>query len=371
MLRFQLVRYGLPTLSQQGVKLSITKAILLVGGEGTRLRPLTLTTPKPMLPVAGYPITAHQIAKLAAAGINQVMLATSYRAEVFEEWLATQDYLDVEIKVAVEQTPLGTGGAIRNAADQLGLSAGESVIVLNGDVLSGHDLPQQISQYESSDAAGSLHLVSVPDPTAFGLVPTDEAHRVQAFLEKPKTKAEIVTDQINAGCYILSTELVNRIPTGAVASVERDVFPSALDDGVALIGYLDNSYFLDLGTPFSYIQGSADLVQQKVKSPLITTKTEALIHPTAKIADSAMIFGGSVIGANAIVEANTVVSGSIVFANATVSAGVQLFDSILGANSQLAPNLALTRVVISEHCQISAEIPPGTRVWPDLQLTTD
>lgn len=349
--------------------MTITKAILLVGGEGTRLRPLTLNTPKPMLPVAGYPITAHQIAKLAAAGISQVMLATSYRAEVFDSWLATQDYLNVQIQIAVEQTPLGTGGAIRNAADLLGLAPGESVVVLNGDVLSGHDLSAQLDQYQASGAAASLHLVSVPDPRAFGLVPTDSNQRVLAFLEKPKTEAEVVTDQINAGCYILDYAVVQRIAPNTPASVERDVFPSALKSGIEMIGYLDNSYFLDLGTPFSYIQGSADLVQQVVGSPLIKSKSESVIHPSAKVDSTAMIFGGSVIGAGAQIRANSVVSGSIVFENAIVNPGVQLFDSILGTASEIAENLALTRVVISEHCQISAEIPPGTRVWPHLQLS--
>lgn len=351
--------------------MSITKAILLVGGEGTRLRPLTLTTPKPMLPVAGYPITAHQIAKLADAGITEVMLATSYRAEVFDNWLANQDYLTTAIRVAVEQTPLGTGGAIRNAADQLGLAAGESVVVLNGDVLSGHDLKTQITQYEASNATGSLHLVSVPDPSAFGLVPTDASGHVSAFLEKPKTSAEIVTDQINAGCYILSYELVQRIAPGVPVSVEREVFPAALADGVAMLGYLDNSYFLDLGTPYSYIQGSADLVQQIVPSPLIKTKSEAIIHPSAKIDPTAIIFGGSVISADAVIGAGAVVSGSIIFDTAQVGAGAQLFDSILGAKSQLVENLALTRVVISEHCKIEVEIPSGTRVWPDLALSVN
>lgn len=350
--------------------MSITKAILLVGGEGTRLRPLTLSTPKPMLSVAGYPITAHQIAKLAEAGITQVMLATSYRAEVFAEWLTSQDYLPVEIKVAVEQTPLGTGGAIRNAAEVLNLAPGESVIVLNGDVLSGHDLIAQLSQYETSQAKASLHLVAVEDPSAFGLVPTDENQRVKAFLEKPKTAAEIVTNQINAGCYILSFEVVQQIELGKPSSVERDVFPQLLTNGIGMVGYLDNSYFLDLGTPYSFIQGSADLVQQKVKSPLIKNSAEAMIHPSAIVDPTALIYGGSVISAAAKVGANAVVSGSIVFENAEVAADSQLFDSILGKNSKIFSNLNLSRVVVAENCQIEAEIPYGVRVWPDLKLTS-
>lgn len=351
--------------------MKITKAILLVGGEGTRLRPLTLTTPKPMLPVAGYPITAHQIAKLAAVGITEVMLATSYQAEVFANWLAEQNYLSVSIKFAVEQTPLGTGGAIRNAADALGLAPDEAVVVLNGDVLSGHDLAGQISQYQASGAAASLHLVSVADPSAFGLVPTDEKNQVLAFLEKPKTQAEIVTNQINAGCYILNYHVIQQITAGISSSVERDVFPRLLSSGIIIDGYLDNSYFLDLGTPYSYIQGSADLVQQTVTSPLIKTKSEAMIHPTAQVDKSAMVFGGSVVSAGAKIGANAVVSGSIVFENAEIGENAELFDSILGKNSRIFSDLSLTRVVVSKNCQITVEIPPGTRVWPDLSLTAN
>lgn len=349
--------------------MSITKAILLVGGEGTRLRPLTVSTPKPMLEVAGYPITAHQIAKLAEVGVTEVMLATSYKAEVFESWLQQQSYLSVDIKVAVEQTPLGTGGAIRNAADQLGLSAGEAVIVLNGDVLSGHDLAAQITQYESTGAAASLHLVTVDDPSAFGLVPTDKQNMVQAFLEKPKTKAEIVTNQINAGCYILNAEVVQQIAAGKPASVEREVFPALLAAGTKIVGYLDNSYFLDLGTPYSYIQGSADLVQQKVNSPLITKSREAVIDPTASIDPSALIYGGSVVSAGVKIGPNCVVSGSILFDNAELGADVQIFDSIVGASAKISAGLNLAKVVISENCQIEVEIPYGVRVWPDLKLS--
>jgi mannose-1-phosphate guanylyltransferase len=349
--------------------MAITKTILLVGGEGTRLRPLTLTTPKPMLPVAGFPITAHQMAKLAAVGIKQVMLATSYHAEVFTAWQQSQDYLDLEIKFAIESTPLGTGGAIRNAADQLELAVDEAVIVLNGDVLSGHDLAKQMQEFESAKAVASLHLVTVEDPSAFGLVPTDPAGRVTAFLEKPKTAAEIVTNQINAGCYILRHDVISQIAAGKVSSVERDVFPALLNSGALVVGYLDDTYFLDLGTPYSYVQGSADLVTGKVASPLIKNPAEALIDPTATVDSTALIFGGSVIMAGAEISAGAVISGSIIFENAHVGVNSQLFDSIIGKNSKINSDLSLTKIVVAENSIISAEIPPGVRVWPDIEIS--
>jgi mannose-1-phosphate guanylyltransferase len=351
--------------------MAITKAILLVGGEGTRLRPLTLATPKPMLPLAGYPITAHQIAKLAAAGITEVMLATSYRTEVFADWLAQQDYLDLQIQFAIEEVPLGTGGAIRNAADHLNLTDGESVVVLNGDVLSGHNLKQQLIEYESANAGASLHLVSVTDPSSFGLVPTNDSGEVLAFLEKPATAAEIVTNQINAGCYILHFDVINQISQGVPSSVERDVFPALLKTQAKVIGYLDNTYFLDLGTPHAYVQGSADLVTGKVSSPLISNAAQAVIHPTAKVDPTAMVFGGSVVMAQAEISAGAVVSGSIIFANAKIAMNSQLFDSILGSNSKINSDLILNKIVVAENCTINAEIPPGVRVWPDLEINAN
>jgi len=351
--------------------LKLTKAILLVGGEGTRLRPLTLNQPKPMLPVAGLPITAHQIAKLVSVGVNEVVLATSYQAAVFSKWLATQDYLDANISVVVEENPLGTGGAIRNAADYLNLDEDESVVVLNGDVLSGHNLANQITQFKSSGWSASIHLVTVTNPAAFGLVPTDKDARVLAFLEKPTSPEQIITNQINAGCYLLSNQVIRQIAPGTPCSVERDVFPKLLQSNFAIAGYLDDSYFLDLGTPYSYIQGSADLVQQNVYSPLIEFKQEALIHPDAKVAEGAVVYGGSVVAAGAEVGKDAVISGSVLENNSKVGDGVQLFDSYLGKNSRIENQLSLTRVVIGDDCLIKVEIPPGVRVWPNVTLVIE
>ena len=204
------------------------EAILLVGGQGTRLRPLTLGTPKPMLPVAGVPVTVHQIERARAAGVERIVLGTSYRAEVFAEQLGDGSHLGVEIAYAVEDEPLGTGGAIRHAAAHLLSGADDPVMVLNGDVLSGVDYATLVEEHVSSGALATLHLVRVADPSAYGLVPTDEQGRVLAFREKPTTPEEIVTDQINAGCYVFRRSAIDAIPVGRPVSVERETFPSFL-----------------------------------------------------------------------------------------------------------------------------------------------
>ncbi|HMC70535.1 MAG TPA: nucleotidyltransferase family protein, partial [Mycobacteriales bacterium] len=182
------------------------EAIVLVGGLGTRLRPLTLDTPKPMLPVAGVPFLTHQLTRLAAAGVDHVVLATSYRPEVFEAHFGDGSALGLRVDYVTETEPLGTGGAIRNVASLLVSKPDDPVVVLNGDVLSGHDIGAQLTMHADADAAVTLHLVRVEDARAFGSVPTDDAGRVTAFVEK---SPDPVSDQINAGCYVFRRSLID------------------------------------------------------------------------------------------------------------------------------------------------------------------
>ena len=198
------------------------EAILLVGGQGTRLRPLTISTPKPLLPTAGVPFLAHQLAKASAAGVTRVVLATSYQAQMFADRLGDGSAFGVEIVYVQEDTPLGTGGAIRNAARALRGGPGSPVLVLNGDVLSGHDLAAQLELHRKAGAAVTLHLVEVSDPARFGCVPTGPGGRVTAFLEKtPKP----VTNRINAGCYVFRRDVIEEIPPGAVTRWNGRRFP--------------------------------------------------------------------------------------------------------------------------------------------------
>lgn len=241
------------------------ESILLVGGKGTRLRPLTINTPKPMLPVAGVPFTEHQIALAREAGITRIALGTSYRAEVFSDYFGDGQQFGVELDYRVEDEPLGTGGAIRNAADALTCGPDDPVVVFNGDVLTGLDIGALVGAWREADADVAIYLTRVEDPRAFGLVPT-VGDRVTAFLEKPQTPEEIVTDQINAGCYIFRRSVIDQIPADRPVSVERETFPGLLEAGRTVVGWVDPGYWLDLGTPLAFARGSADIVLGKVHS---------------------------------------------------------------------------------------------------------
>jgi mannose-1-phosphate guanylyltransferase len=298
------------------------EAVLLVGGQGTRLRPLTVTTPKPMLPVAGVPCTEHQIARAREAGVTRVILGTSYKPEVFLEHFGDGSRFGVELVYVTEDVPLGTGGAIRHVLSEVQSGPDDPVLVFNGDVLTGHDIAGQVKQWRSDDADVSLYLTRVEDPRAYGLVPTDAGGRVQAFLEKPATREECVTDQVNAGCYVFRRRVIDQIPTGRPVSVERETFPSLLASDAVVTGFVDDGYWLDLGTPLAFVQGSRDLVLGTAPSPLLVGRIgQALVIPGAEVAWDARLSDGSFVGAGATVGSGAVVAGSTLFDGAVVAAG--------------------------------------------------
>ncbi|MFM1966381.1 MAG: hypothetical protein RL134_2106 [Actinomycetota bacterium] len=345
------------------------EAILLVGGQGTRLRPLTLGTPKPMLPVAGVPVTVHQIERARAAGVERIVLGTSYRAEVFAEQLGDGSHLGVEIAYAVEDEPLGTGGAIRHAAAHLVSGADDPVMVLNGDVLSGVDYASLVGQHVSAGALVTLHLVRVADPSAYGLVPTDDQGRVLAFREKPSTPEEIVTDQINAGCYVFRRSAIDAIPVGRPVSVERETFPSFLAEGALVRGVVDDSYWLDLGTPWDFVRGSADLVLG-VAPWAGHSPAEALVLDGAQVDGAAVVSGGTTIGRGARVSAGARVHGSVVLDGADIAAGAVVEDSVIGAGACIDAGAVVVGSVIGDGARIGSgnELRAGARVWPDVEL---
>jgi len=286
-------------------------AILLVGGRGTRLAPLTNNTPKPMLQVAGVPFTEHQINKARNAGISEIVLATSFKAEHFEPYFGDGKNFGISIKYAVEEVALGTGGAIRNAAAMLKGSG--PVAIFNGDVLSKHDLEGQFKFHESNGADVTLYLTEVKDARAYGAVELDGTGRVSAFNEKMENPP---TNIINAGCYIFNRETIASIPFGKVISVERETFPQLLSSGAKVFGYIDKSYWLDIGTPAALLKASRDLVSEMNK--------EFLVLPEATIATDANVSGGSVIGRRSRVESLAQVDGSVIGDNAVVGTGARL-----------------------------------------------
>lgn len=303
-------------------------AILLVGGFGTRLMPLTRNTPKPMLTVAGIPVTEHQIAMAKAAGITEIVLATSYLSEIFTPYFGDGSQWGIKIKYAVEKEPLGTGGAIRNAAQLLGTQ--ESIVILNGDVLSSHNLAEQIRQHEAHDADVTLHLTEVEDARAFGCVPTDSDGRVTAFLEKMENP---VTNQINAGCYVFNPRVLTTIPLDTVVSIERETFPALVANDAAVYGYLENAYWLDIGTPRALLKASRDIVQRSGQS---------LAMPGATVDPTAVIKGGSCIGRDSVVDADVVIDGSIIEAGVHIESGAVITNSFVAAGSHVDKGAEIT-----------------------------
>ncbi len=342
---------------------------MLVGGQGTRLRPLTVGRPKQLVPCAGVPFLSHQLARAAASGISRVVLATCFRAELFEQAFGDGSALGLELTYVEEDQPLGTGGGIRNAAAQLRGGPDDPVVVLNGDLLSGHDLGAQLAVHEKADAAVTLHLVEVADPARFGCVPTDGGGRVTAFLEKTPNP---VTNRINAGCYVFRRAVIDQMPAGAVVSVERDTFPALIAAGEVVMGYPDSSYWLDVGTPEAFVQGSRDLVLGALDSAALPGEPgDALVLAGATVDPSAVLVGGTVVGAGAVVGAGGRLDGAVLFDGANIGAGADIHASIVGKSAWIGDGVLLDGVVIGDEARIESgnELRRGLRVWPGAHLT--
>jgi mannose-1-phosphate guanylyltransferase len=340
-------------------------AVILVGGQGTRLRPLTLSAPKPMLPTAGLPFLTHMLSRIAAAGIEHVVLGTSYKAEVFEAEFGDGSKLGLHIEYVVEEQALGTGGGIANVAPKL---RHDTVLVFNGDVLSGADLGALLACHEEHQADVTLHLVRVSDPRAFGCVPTDADGRVTAFLEKTEDPP---TDQINAGCYVFRRELIDELPKGRALSVEREVFPALLAQGRKVCGYVDNTYWRDMGTPDDFVRGSADLVRGIAPSPALNGQGgERLVHDGAAVAPGALLIGGTVVGRGAEIGAGARLDGAVIFDGVRVAAGAVIERSIIGFGARIGPRALIRDGVIGDGADIGArcELLRGARVWPGVTI---
>jgi mannose-1-phosphate guanylyltransferase len=294
-----------------------------------------------MLQVAGVPFTEHQIRKAAQAGIAEIVLATSYKAELFEPYFGNGEKFGIKIKYAVEKTALGTGGGIRNAAALL--DDCDQVVIFNGDVLSGHDLAAQIQFHVNNKADVTLYLTKVADARAYGCVELSADSQVKSFLEKMENP---VSDLINAGCYIFNRKVIDQIPANQVISVERDTFPNLLSSGVKVCGYLDNSYWLDIGNPAALVKASADLITGVITSTATPKHSgDHLIAAGAQVSPSATINLGSVIESEVVVEGNCHISGSIISKGAKIGENCQVINSIIAPDTQIEAGM----VVISNY----------------------
>jgi mannose-1-phosphate guanylyltransferase len=340
-----------------------TEAIIVAGGFGTRLLPLTERRPKHLLDVGGVPFLTHQLTKLADAGIEHVVMATSYRADAFVPVLGDGSRFGLRITYVREEVPLGTGGALRNVASVLDDDPEAAIVILNGDVVSGHSIRAQVADFGTARAGRlpdvSLHLVEVPDARAFGCVPTDAEGRVTAFVEKSDNP---VTRQINAGCYVFRRRVLDSIPAGREVSVERETFPGLIDQGVLIVGYVENAYWRDVGTPEALVAASRDLVTGLAPRYDGETASDRVVDPEALVAGE--VADGSVVEQGAVVESGARVEGSIVMAHAHVGRGALVSGSVVGPGAYVGPSARLEGATVGDEGRVpaSAVVPPGTRV---------
>ena len=308
--------------------------ILLVGGMGTRLKPLTNQTPKPMLPVAGMPVTERQLLAAKKAGITTVILATSYLSEVFTPYFGDGSKWGMKLLYAVEEQPLGTGGAIRNAASLVDFADSiEEFVIFNGDVLSGHDIAAQLDFHRRNQADATLHLIEVADARAFGCVPTDSNGKVLDFLEKMEHPS---TNAIYAGCYIFNSSVISQIPKDTVVSIERETFPQLVKSGRPVFGYNEQSYWLDIGTPAALFQGSRDIVGEGF-----------LAGTGSQIGEGSVITGGTSIGQGSTIGANCRITNSIIGDGVEIGDSCTIADSFIHHHSQISDNSKILGKYIS------------------------
>ena len=345
---------------------SPVEAVIVAGGLGTRLLPLTEHRPKHLLEVGGVPFLEHQVSRLAGAGVAHVVLATSYHAELFEPVLGDGSRWGLRLDYVQEAEPLGTAGAIRHVAPALGDDPEGAVVVLNGDVLSGHDLTAQLRDFENPRAGRpvdvSLHLVEVEDARAFGCVPTDAHGRVTAFTEKSEHP---VTRQVNAGCYVFRRRVVDAIPPGRVVSVEQETFPGLVAGGALVVGHLENAYWRDVGTPEALVAASRDLVLGLAPSPAVAGGGRpAAVHPSAVVEPEARVLDGSAVAAGVLVRRGARVEGSVLMPGAVVGAGAVVVGSVVGPGARVGDRARLEGATVGDRARVldGARVPAGTRV---------
>jgi mannose-1-phosphate guanylyltransferase len=327
------------------------QAVILVGGEGTRLRPLTARTPKPMLPLAGRPLLAYTFDHLRRHGVERAVLSCGYLPTQLEDHFGGEsDGLALEYRV--EPEPLGTGGAIRFGAQ----GAEETFLALNGDSLRAADLDALVAFHRDRGARATILLTPVPDPTRYGLVRLADGGRVSGFLEKPRPE-EIDTDLINAGLYVLEPDVLDLVPPGRAVSIEREVFPRLVEEGT-LHGLALPGYWLDVGTPESYLQAHRDVLERNVD----TGVGEALgadyvsVDPSARVSPAARLVPPVLVGPGAVVEAGARVGSlAAIGAAATVGEGAIVEDAVVGAAASVGAGAHVQSSLVGEEALVGAE----------------
>jgi mannose-1-phosphate guanylyltransferase len=359
------------------------QAIVLVGGEGTRLRPLTYGTPKPMVPIMNVPFLARTMERLYQAGIRDVILPAGYMPQAIVDYFGDGSRLDMNITYVIEETPLGTAGALKNVEQHI---TGR-FFVLNGDVLTSLDLRAMLRHHDEKKGLGTLHLIPVEDPSAFGCVVHDAEGRVSAFVEKPP-KGQEPTNEINAGTYLLEREVLDFIPAGRNVSIERETFPQLIAAGKQLYAFTTTDYWIDLGRPEHYLAAHRDVLSGAMPlalepgisgrgggalkghpgvAPPVHVDEDVVVDASAKVGPNVVLGRGCSIGANAVVRE------SVLWERVSVGSGAVLEEAIVASGATIGPKAQIGKGSVIGH-DVSIDpgqvLEAGSRVGPPARAET-
>jgi mannose-1-phosphate guanylyltransferase len=363
------------------------QAVILVGGEGTRLRPLTYTIPKPLIPMMNLPFLSFQIELCKRFGIMDIILSTNYLSSVFEEVFGDGSEWGVKLTFVTEKEPLDTCGAVKNVERYIH----GPFLVFNGDVLTDLDLSRLIEYHQEKRAIATLTLVRVEDPSAYGLVPLDSEGRIREFLEKPGPD-QLVTNLINAGTYVLEPEVLDRVPPGQRYSFERQLFPSLLQEGEAMFGYPSEGYWIDIGTPRKYLAAHRDILEGKLdfQFPGREIKPSVWVGEGTVIEEGARVYGPSLIGRNCHIRGQAVIySHSVLGDDCCVGRGATIERAVLLQGVHVGEDSVISESVLGRYVRLGKrvhvegesvlgegvkvgdgnELKRGIRVWPHRELS--
>jgi mannose-1-phosphate guanylyltransferase len=321
------------------------KAVVLVGGEGTRLRPLTETIPKPLVPLVDRPFLDHVLDHLAAHGVGEALLSSPYLEEAFRPVLSRRQG-GPAVRWIAEPVPLGTGGAVANAVRDLD----EPFFVLNGDILTDLDLTALLAFHREQKASATITLSSVDDARPFGLVTIDQDQRVTEFQEKPERR---VAGLVNAGTYVLDPIAVDGVASDRPVSIEREVFPELIAGGRAVSGFVSRAYWMDLGTPEKYLRATFDALEGRIAG---LSYEAPWVDPSAVVSLQAQLGRWVVVGPGGRIADQAEVEDSVLLENARVEEGARVRDSILGPGARVGAGAVVTGAVLAE----DATVPPGS-----------
>lgn len=350
------------------------KAVILVGGEATRLRPLTCNTPKIMIPVLNRPFFEHLIGYLKKHNIVDIILAVGKSPEQIQDYFGDGSELGVRLTYSIENLPLGTAGAVKNAEKFLD----DSFIVFNGDIFTDFDLSRMMQLHRKSEAIASLALTPVEDPTIYGVVETGSEGRVKRFIEKP-SRDKVTTNMINAGIYILEPDILSYIAANTFSMFERDVFPPLLEKGQVVYGYPFQDYWIDIGTPDKYLKLHHDLLRRHVGNKGIKFEGESFVHSSARIEGPALIGEGcfidrnsivrgpAVLGARCRVEEGAVIEGAVLWQDCQVSRGAKLRNCLVACRCRVGEEAEiLDDCMLGDDVLVGrgSELSKGIKIWP-------